>query len=91
MIFTLSSDEAVTRAASVLDLLTRDHPARTAGWLRVGAEVTDTEAVSFDAAGGYVYFDDLDGEPRSLMLPEGITAEAVAAVVHALSLVGRAS
>lgn len=57
----------------------------TASDTRVVIRSSETVATRFDALRGIVAWDDVDGERREIALPEGTTAEAVAAITFALS------
>jgi hypothetical protein len=55
------------------------------GWVRHNAIVTFTgDLVTLDAAKGVLWWRDTDGEQRHLLLPSGITTEAVAGILLGL-------
>jgi hypothetical protein len=57
------------------------------GWVRHNAIVSLTgDLVTLDAAKGVLWWRDLDGEQRHLLLPSGITTEAVVGLLGGLRI-----
>lgn len=88
-------EQAPSRARAVLALLPRSSAPRLGGAdgarlvvsrVAHSGSALDRPAV-FDAVNGYISWDDIDGERRQLTLPTGVTTEAVAALLFAVSTV----
>lgn len=88
MKFTTDPDDARVRAWSVQALLPRDPSiklTRNQTRVKITTPVDPDEPTVFDAFRGEIGWQDMDGERRTIDLPDGITAEAVAAILYSLA------